>query len=353
MTTTIPCAKDFDTNIDGKKVCLYVLKNKNGMHVAFTNYGGRIISILLPDKKGNIVDIIIGHESVDAFIKSTEPYFGAIIGRYGNRIAKGKFSIDGQTYTLATNNGVNHLHGGKIGYQFVVWNLDSVCENAISFSYLSKDSEEGYPGNLNVKVVYALTDENEFIIDYEATTDKKTVVNLTNHAFFNLNGRGEIVDHLLTIYADKYTPVDSTLIPIGNLELVDNTPFDFRKETSIGARINDANEQLKNGNGYDHNFVLNKEAAGKISLAAVAIGDKSGIKMEVFTEEPGLQFYSGNFMLSKNVLKRNVTDDFRTAFCLETQHFPDSPNQKNFPSTLLAPGEVYKTSSIYKFSINK
>ncbi len=353
ITAVLPSAKDFDTAIDGKKVSLYVLKNKNGVRLAFTNYGGRIVSMLVPDKEGKMTDIIIGPGSAEAYVKCTEPYFGATIGRYGNRIAKGKFSIDGQTYTLATNNGVNHLHGGKIGFQYVVWDVAAVNDNTITFSYISRDGEEGYPGNLTVKVTYILTDANEVEMNYEATTDKKTVVNLTNHAFFNLNGGGKIAGHFLTVYADKYIPVDSTLIPTGKLEPVENTVFDFRKATAIGARINDNNEQLKNGKGYDHNFVLKKENKDKMTLAAIAIGDKSGIKMEIFTEEPGLQFYSGNFMQSKNVLKGGVKDDYRTSFCLETQHFPDSPNQKDFPSTLLVPGKVYKTSSVYKFFINK
>ncbi len=352
MVIQSPSSKDFDTIIDGKKVALYVLKNKNGVEAAFTNYGGRLVSLLVPNKEGVKTDVVIGPATIASYIACKEPYFGATIGRYGNRIAKGKFVIDGKEFTLVTNNGQNHLHGGKKGYQYVVWDVVSSNENSIVFHYYSPDGEEGYPGNLNIQVTYTLSDANEIKMDYEATTDKKTVVNLTNHPFFNLNGGGEIGNHLLTINASRYTPIDSTLISTGKLESVANTPFDFQKETTIGARIASDNEQLKNGKGYDHNFVLNRTSS-QMSLAATVIGDQSGIQMDVFTQEPGLQLYSGNFMQSKNELKRNTKDNFRTAFCLETQHFPDSPNQKNFPSTLLAPGSTYKTSSIYKFSIKK
>jgi aldose 1-epimerase len=285
-------------------------------------------------------------------VSSTEPYFGATIGRYGNRIAKGKFTLDGKEYTLPANNGPNTLHGGKKGFQDVVWDAKQLNDSTLELSYVSPDMEEGFPGNLNVKVTMAITSGNELTFDYEATTDKKTVVNLTNHAFFNLNGEGsgEINDHILQINADKYTPVDSTLIPLGTNEPVDSTPFDFRKPTAIGARINADNQQLKNGMGYDHNFVLNGTG---MKHAATATGNKSGIVMQVYTAEPGLQFYSGNFMKGKNSFKNGGKDNFRTAFCLETQHFPDSPNQPSFPSTVLEPGKTYKTRSVYKFEVTK
>jgi aldose 1-epimerase len=254
---------------------------------------------------------------------------------------------------LFTNNGPNTLHGGKKGFQDVVWDAKQLNDQQLELTYLSKDMEEGFPGNLTVKVIYTLTDDNELKIDYQASTDKKTVVNLTNHAFFNLNGEGSgsILDHQLQINADTYTPVDSTLIPTGKIETVEGTPFDFRKPTPIGARINEENVQLKNGKGYDHNFVLN-EGAGQHPAATIS-GDKSGIIMEVFTQEPGLQFYSGNFMQSKNIFKSGAKDDFRTAFCLETQHFPDSPNQNSFPSTVLDPGQTYRTTSVYKFKVKE
>ncbi|WP_245704396.1 aldose epimerase family protein [Daejeonella rubra] len=353
--TDVLSPKAFQKSIDGKNTDLFILKNKNGVEAAFTNYGARIISLKMPDKNGVQTDVIVGFSSVDQYIKSTEPYFGATIGRYGNRIAKGKFSLDGTTYILPINNGVNSLHGGKKGFQDVIWDASQTNEQTIEFSYFSKDMEEGYPGNLKVKVIYTLTDYNELKISYEATTDKKTVINLTNHAFFNLNGEGSgsILNHMLQINAELYTPVDSTLIPFGKHESVEGTPFDFRKISAIGQRISDVNVQLKNGKGYDHNYVLNIVKSNEMHLAAIAKGDRSGIIMEVFTKEPGLQFYSGNFMESKNTFKGGSKDDFRTAFCLETQHFPDSPNQPAFPSTVLNPGEKYNTSTVYKFSIKK
>jgi len=342
----------FQKEIDGKKTNLYVLKNKNNMQAAFTNYGGRLVSLLVPDKDGKLVDVVVGFDSVDGFVNSTEPYFGATIGRYGNRIAKGKFSLDGKQYTLALNNGQNTLHGGKKGFQAVVWDAAMPDSQTVVFTYLSKDMEEGYPGNLKVKVTYSLNDDNELKMDYEATTDKKTVVNLTNHAFFNLNGEGsgDILNHDLQIYADLYTPVDTTLIPLGKNVTVKGTPFDFTTATTIGKRIEEANDQLKAGKGYDHNFVLNGTKGLGMTHAATVKGDKSGVIMDIYTQEPGLQFYSGNFMQSKNVFKGGAKDDFRTALALETQHFPDSPNQPAFPSTVLNPGKQYKTTSIYKFS---
>jgi aldose 1-epimerase len=345
----------FETTIDGKKTDLYVLKNKNNMQAFFTNYGGRLVSLLVPDKAGKLTDVVVGFKSVDEFKNSTEPYFGATIGRYGNRIAKGKFMLDGKQFTLTINNGVNTLHGGKAGFQNVVFDAVQPNDHTLELSYLSKDMEGGFPGNLKVKVTYSLTDSNELKMDYEATTDKTTVVNLTNHAFFNLNGEGSgtILNHMVQINAERYTPVDSTLIPTGELARVAGTPFDFNRPTTIGQRINQKNEQLKNGGGYDHNFVLPLVKGESIASAAKVIGDKSGILMEVYTQEPGLQFYSGNFMQSKNTFKGGAKDDFRTAFAMETQHFPDSPNQPSFPTTTLKPGETYKTSSYYKFSVAK
>jgi len=342
----------FKKEIDGKQTGLYILKNANNAEAKFTNYGGRLVSLLVPDKNGKMIDVVVGFSSVEGYEKSTEPYFGATIGRFGNRIAKGKFSLDGKKYTLFKNNGANTLHGGKKGYQYVVWDARQPNEHTIEFHYLSKDLEEGFPGNLDVKVTYTLTDKNELKMDYAASTDKNTVVNLTNHAFFNLNGEGSgsVLGHQVKIYADEYTPVDSTLIPTGKIEKVAGTPFDFTNSKSMGANIEDKNEQLMNGKGYDHNYVLNKTKAEGMFHAATVKGDKSGIVMDVYTQEPGLQFYSGNFMQRKNTFKTGVKDDFRTAFCMETQHFPDTPNQPQFPTTTLKAGQVYKTSSIYTFS---
>lgn len=350
---SLPSKEGFEKTIDGKKTDLYILKNKNNVQAAFTNYGGRLVGLLVPDKNGKLTDVVVGFDGVDKYQKSTEPYFGATIGRFGNRIAKGKFTLDNKQYTLFTNNGPNTLHGGKKGFQDVVWDANQPNDHTIVFTYLSKDMEEGFPGNLNVKVTYTLTDSNELKMEYQATTDKKTVVNLTNHAFFNLNGEGSgtILNHIVQINADKYTPVDSTLIPTGKLEPVSGTPFDFTKPTPIGSRINADNQQLHNGKGYDHNFVLSAAAKTGLHQAATVTGDKSGIVLTISTEEPGLQFYSGNFMQSKNTFKSGVKDDFRTAFAMETQHFPDSPNQPAFPSTVLNPGQTYHTVSVYKFSV--
>lgn len=347
--------KNFETTIDGKQTDLYSLKNHNGMEADITNYGGRLVRLMVPDKSGKMTDVVVGFKSVQDYVNSTEPYFGATIGRYGNRIAKGKFSLDGKQYILFTNNGANTLHGGKKGYQAVVWNADKLNDSTLQLTYLSKDMEEGFPGNLNIKVTYSLTGDNGFKCEYEATTDKKTIVNLTNHAFFNLNGEGSgtILNHTVQIYADKYIPVDSGMIPVGPLASVAGTPFDFTKPTTIGSRINDSAEQLKNGKGYDHNFVLNGTKVHGLNHAATVTGDKSGIVMNIYTREPGLQFYSGNFMQSKNTFSDGSKDDFRTAFAMETQHYPDSPNQPSYPSTVLKPGDIYKTYSVYDFSTTK
>jgi len=350
-TSMIPDKKNFETTIDGEKTDLYVLKNHNGMVAAITNYGGRLVSLLVPDKNGKMTDVVVGFNSIQDYENSTEPYFGATIGRFANRIAKGQFTLDGELYILYKNNGPNTLHGGRKGFHAVVWDANQLNDSTLQLHYVSKDMEENFPGNLDVTVTYSLTGDNGFKCEYKATTDKKTVVNLTNHAFFNLNGEGSgpILNHTVQIYANNYTPVDSTLIPTGKIEPVAGTPLDFTKPQTIGARINDNNEQLKYGKGYDHNFVLNN-SNDSLRHAATVIGDKSGIVMDIYTQEPGLQFYSGNFMQSKNTFKGGSKDDFRTAFAMETQHFPDSPNQPSFPSTVLKPGETYHTETIYKFS---
>jgi len=349
----LPARNGFIDTIDGKPTDLYLLKNSTGSTLAITNYGGRFVGLLVPDKNGKLQDVVVGFKTLQEYINSTEPYFGATIGRVGNRIAKGKFSIDGKEYTLFTNNGPNTLHGGKKGFQYVVWDAQQPNDSTLVLSYLSKDGEEGFPGNLDVKVTYSINQRNEVTMDYEASTDKKTVVNLTNHAFFNLNGEGSgtINNHLLQINADAYTPVDATLIPTGKIEPVAGTPFDFTKPMTIGSRLDTvANAQLRYGKGYDHNLVLRSNASSGLQLAASIVGDQSGIVMEIATMEPGLQFYGGNFMQSQNTFKGGSKDDFRTAFCLETQHFPDAPNQKSFPSILLEPGKPYLSSSVYKFS---
>ena len=345
----LPADSAFEKTIDGKQTHLFVLKNKNGMEADITNFGGRLVALLVPDSAGKMIDVSVGLGSVDDYIKSTEHYYGATIGRYGNRIAKGHFTLEGKQYTLAINNAPNTLHGGKKGYQDVVWDAKKVNDQTLELTYLSKDMDEGFPGNLKIKVTYSLTDDNGFKCSYEATTDKTTVVNLTNHAFFNLNGEGSgtILNHLVQIKADNYTPVDPTLIPTGKIEPVKGTPLDFTTATTIGARINDANEQLKNGKGYDHNFVLDKHTMA--DPIAIVKGDKTGIIMEIYTEEPAMQFYSGNFMQAKNTMKYGEKDEYRTAFAMETQHYPDSPNQPQFPSTVLKPGQTYKTESLYKF----
>jgi len=346
-------AKQFEKTIDGKPVHLYTLSNKNGVKAMITNYGGRLVSLLVPDKNGKLVDVVAGFDSVEGYQKSTEPYFGATIGRYGNRIAKGKFILDGKPYTLFVNNGVNTLHGGKPGFQEVVWDAKEEGTKSLILDYLAKDMEAGFPGNLKVTVTYTLRDDNALEISYKATTDKNTVINLTNHAFFNLNGEssGSILDHQVQINADQYTPIDSTFIPKGKLEPVKGTPFDFTKSKTIGERIGEKNEQLTNGKGYDHNYSLKAHLATE--PVAIVSGDKSGVVMSVYTDQPGLQFYSGNFMQSKNTMKGNHKDEFRTAFAMETQHFPDSPNQPSYPSTVLKPGQTYKTASVYQFSVQK
>ena len=343
----------FDSTLDRKKVGFHQIENKNGMKASFTNFGGRIISLMVPDKNGEMTDVVVGFSSLKQYTDASEPYFGATIGRYGNRIAKGKFTIDGVAYQSPTNNKTNMLHGGTKGYQYVVWDADKLNDSTLQFTYLSKDGEMGFPGNLNVQVTYILTDDNALKITYQATTDKKTILNLTNHAFFNLNGEGSgtILNHSLQIFADKYTPVDSTLIPTGKLEPVKGTPFDFIHPETIGKRIEADNRQLNNGKGYDHNFVLNR--SGEHKHAAKVIGDKSGIVMDIYTDQPGLQFYSGNFMKGNNTFKNGKKDEFRTAFCLETQHFPDSPNHPNFPSTELKAGDTFKSVSYYQFSTEK
>ena len=347
----------FGKTPEGEQVVLYVLTNKNGVEAAITNYGGAVVSLKVPDRNGKLGDVVLGYDSVDGYV-SDKSYFGAIIGRYGNRIGHAQFSLDGKTYTLAKNNGENSLHGGIKGFNKAVWSAKSIPSKrgqSLELTYLSKDGEEGFPGNLHVRVVYTLTDSNELKIEYFATTDKKTVLNLTNHSYFNLAGpgSGDILGHRLLIEADKFTPVDSGLIPTGEFRNVEGTPFDFRKPTEIGARIDANDEQIKLGGGYDHNFVLRRKAGDSMSLAARVVEPTTGRVLEVWTTEPGVQFYTGNFLDGTARGKGGTTYAKRSAFCLETQHFPDSPNQPKFPSVVLSPGERYHTTTIYKFTAEK
>ncbi len=338
---------------DGTAISLYTLSNGKGMTMKVMNYGGIIVSLIAPDKDGNPIDVILGYDSLAAYEKNN-PFFGALVGRYGNRIAKGKFSLDGKTYPLVQNNNGNHLHGGTKGFDKVFWNIEKVSvENgvALKLSYLSKDMEEGYPGNLQTEVIYTLTDDNMIKFDYKATTDKKTILNLTQHTYFNLNGgKGDILSHEMAINSDKIVAVDAALISTGKLMEVANTPFDFRKPTTIGERINADHEQIKFGKGYDHCWVINGEG---LKQAAVVYDSASGIEMTVHTTEPGVQFYTGNFLNGSLTGKGNVVYHQRTGFCLETEHFPDSPNQRTFPSVVLNPGQTYSTQTTYKFSVRK
>ena len=349
-------ATDFQKTIDGKVTNLYLLKNDQ-IKVYITNYGGRIVSLLAPDRSGQIGDVVLGFKSIDDYLSANGLYHGALIGRVGNRIAKGKFKLGSETYSLPINNNENHLHGGPEGFNNQVWEVKAADDSSITMNYFSSDGEMGYPGNLDVEVMYSLNDENELLITYKATTDKSTPVNLTNHAFFNLAGEanGTINDHLLKLNADHFTPVDKTLIPLGENRSVEGTPFDFRIPKTIGRDLNlqETDLQMEYGGGYDHNFVLNKEKDGEMSLAAYVIDPKSGRRMDIFTEEPGIQFYGGNFMDGSDIGKYGKKFLYRESFALETQHFPDSPNQPSFPNTILNPGEVYQSKSVYKFSVTE
>ena len=340
---------------EGIQVDLYTLRNAKGLEARIINYGGIVVSLKVADRNGQFGDVVLGFDNLDGylspdFIKSN-PYFGALIGRYGNRIGKSKFTLDGKVYTLAANNGPNHLHGGIKGFDKVVWEARPLQgeEPSLELHYLSKDGEEGYPGNLTVTAVYTLTNDNELKIEFTAVTDKDTVVNLTHHSYFNLAGKGDILGHEVMINANKFTPVDSTLIPTGELRAVAATPFDFTSPTAIGARINQDNEQLKFGKGYDHNWVINKPA-GELGVMARVYEPTSGRVLEVLSAEPGLQFYSGNFLDGTRKGEGGWVYQFRNGFCMEPQHYPDSPNKPDFPSVVLKPGETYKNTIIYRFS---
>jgi len=340
----------YSATIDGKSVLLYTLKNKAGAAVGITNYGARVVTLVVPDKNNKPTDVVLGYDKISSYQKKGEPFFGAIIGRYGNRIANGKFTLDGKTFQLQKNDGKNTLHGGTDGFYAKVWDAKQTDAQHLTLTYVSKDGEAGYPGKLDVTVTYSLSDDNALKIDYSATTDQTTVVNLTNHAYFNLDGEGSksILDHELFIDAKTITPVDSTLIPTGQLQAVAGTAFDFNQSKTIGRNIKDIDPQLAFGKGYDHNFVLNSHDAAK-AVARVK-SPVTGITMEVYTSEPGLQFYSGNFLTGKDQDgKGGKSYGYRSAFCLETQHFPDAPNHPNFASTVLKPGAVYTSTTTYKF----
>lgn len=348
--------KAFQSELNGKETDLFILKNKNGVEIAVTNYGAFAVSIMVPDKNGNFADVVLGHSSLNDYLHTPEKYLGAVIGRYGNRIAGGKFILEGKEYNLAINNGPNSLHGGIVGFNAVVWDVVQADSQTLKLSYLSKDGEEGFPGNLKTELTYHLSDDNAFEISYRATTDKTTIVNLTQHSFFNLAGQGNptssICDNILTINADFYTPMDNVSIPTGAIAPVAGTPMDFSTPHVVGERIDNDFEQLIFGKGYDHCYVLNKKEAGELSFAAKVVEPKSGRTLEVYTTEPGVQLYTGNW-LGGFEGKNGATYPERSALCLETQHFPDSPNKPHFPSVVLKPGEVYTQTCIYKFGAEK
>lgn len=347
-------ARNFESTIDGKQVALYTLKSETGMTMQVTNFGGHVVSLWTPDKNGIMGDVVLGHNTLKEYVDfQAERFIGCVVGRYANRIAKGEFTIDSITYHVPLNNNGQSLHGGLKGLDLVVWDVDTVGADMIQLSILSPDGAEGYPGNLKVTMTYALTPDNEFKITYRATTDKPTVVNLSHHGFFNLKGEcaGTINDHLLTINADYITPVDSVLIPTGELMPVAETPFDFNQATAIGDRVNNDNEQLRCGNGYDHNWVLRRSTDNDVELAATVYEPTSGRVMEVYTNQPGLQFYGGNFFDGNGIGKCGDTFKYREAIALETQKFPDGPNQPQFPSVRLNPDEEYYHVCIYKFSV--
>jgi aldose 1-epimerase len=343
--------QEFGKLADGRQASLYILSNKNGMEAAITNYGATLVSLKVPDRQGKLADVVLGYDNLEGYV-SDKSYLGVTVGRYANRIGHARFTLDGKTYQLAKNDSDNTLHGGAVGFNKQLWDAKEVPgEQAVRFHYLSKDGEENFPGNLSVQVTYALTDANELKIDYAATTDKDTVLNLTNHAYYNLKGQGQgdILQHQLTLHADRFTPVDAGLIPTGELRAVQGTPFDFTAAHTIGERINHNDEQLKLGRGYDHNFVLNGKM-GTLRPAAQVYEPTTGRMMDILTTEPGIQLYSGNFLDGTIHGKAGKVYNHRYAFCLETQHFPDSPNQPQFPTTELKPGQRFHSTTVMKFS---
>ena len=344
---------NFRTEVDGKKTDLYILRNKNNMEVCITNFGGRIVSVMVPDKDGQMRDVVLGFDSIQDYISKPSD-FGASIGRYANRINQGKFTLDGVEYQLPRNNYGHCLHGGPQGFQYRVYDAVQLNPQELQLTYVAKDGEEGFPGNITCKVLMKLTDDNAIDIQYEAETDKPTIVNMTNHSYFNLDGdAGSNAEHLLTIDADYYTPVDSTFMTTGEIVPVEDTPMDFRTPMPVGERINDFDfVQLKNGNGYDHNWVLN--AKGDINRRAASLkSQKTGIVLDVYTNEPGVQVYAGNFLDGSLTGKKGITYNQRASVCLETQKYPDTPNKPEWPSAVLRPGEKYMSQCIFKFSVDK
>ena len=347
--------EDFQKVVNGKEVSLFVLTNANGMEVAVTNYGGSLVAIMVPDKNGVYANVIQGHDNIDDCISSPEPFLSTLVGRYGNRICKGKFTLNGKEYHLAINNGPNHLHGGPTGFHARVWDAEQISERCVVLRYVSAYYEEGFPGELSMTVMYTLTDDNEIVIDYKGTTNKKTVVNMTSHGFFSLSGIGNptpsAMNNICTINADFYIPIDENCIPTGEIRSVKGTPFDFTEPHVVGERIDDPNdEQIKNGAGYDHCYVLNKKEPGELSFAAKIVEPNSGRWMEVYTTEPGVQFYSDNWADGYKG-QHGATFGKRSGLCFEAQHFPDSPNRPYFPPVTLKPGEVYTQKTIYKFGV--
>jgi aldose 1-epimerase len=350
-------SKNFEGIVDGKSTSLFTLQNKKGMTVQITNYGARVVALWVPDKDGNFKDVVWGFTSLEEYLKSTDVYCGPIVGRYGNRIANGQFSLNDSIYQLTINNNENHLHGGTNGFYKKVWDAKSFKidgNDALELTYFSKDGEEGYPGNLNISVTYIVTQENELNIHYAAKTDATTIINPTSHCYFNLTGSTEnsILEHVLQINAKYFTPTNETLIPTGEIKDITGTPFDFLKPTSIGQRIDQENQQLLFGKGYDHNFVIDK-SIGSFKKMAEIYSPKSGIAMSILSDQPGLQFYSGNFMKGILIGKRGDKHNYRSGFALETQNFPDAPNHANFPSAILNPNETYIHKTTYRFHIAK
>ncbi|MDR2042088.1 MAG: galactose mutarotase [Tannerella sp.] len=353
LTLSSVCVESFRKAINGKETALYILKNRTGSELTVTNYGAKIVSLTVPDRTGKWTDVVTGHDSIDDYLTSEEPYFGAICGRYANRIANARFTLDGTMYKLAANNGPNSLHGGITGFNAVVWEVKRVDDRSIELTYLSIDGEEGFPGTLATTVTYTLTDDDEVIIDYHATTDKPTVLNLTNHSYFNLSGAGDpsVGNHQLILNADYYLPTDETSIPLGPPEKVEGTPMDFRTAHEVGERINADFKPLVIGRGYDHTFIINKKEAGEWAFAARCSSPKTGIVMDVFTTEPGVQLYTGNWMTGNLTGKSGRRYPRQSALCFETQHFPDSPNRPDYPGVVLRPGEAFESRTAYKFSI--
>lgn len=346
--------KDFEKEIDGKKTYLFILKNDEGNEVAITNYGGALVGIMVPDKNGKIANVIQGHDNISDVINSPEPFLSTLVGRYGNRICRGKFKLDDKEYQLAVNNGPNHLHGGPTGFHARVWDAKQINKHSLALQYLSKDGEEGFPGALTMSVMYTWTNDNELIIDYEGTTDQKTIVNMTSHGFFSLAGTAcptpSAMNVVCKINADYYVPIDETSIPTGEIRSVKGTPFDFTSPHIVGERIDVDNEQIKNGAGYDHCYILNKKEVGEFSFAAKIIEPNSSRSMEVYTTEPGIQFYSDNWADGYKG-QHGATFPRRSALCFEAQHIPDSPNHPYFPSVVLEPGQVYRQKTMYKFGV--